>query len=155
MVTSQTPEPALPLYFDDFAIGQKFVTGTRTITEVEIKDFATQFDPQSFHLDHEAANASLFRGLAASGWHTAALTMRLMVDSGMRVANGLIGVGGEITWPRPTRPGDELHVEIEVIAVTPSRSKPTGVVTLRNRTLNQNDEPVQVTVMKLYVPRNI
>jgi acyl dehydratase len=149
-----TYEPPKPLHLEDFEVGQQFVTNTHTVTEDEIMRFAREFDPQPFHLDHDVANASLFRGLAASGWHTAALTMRLLVESGMRVAGGLVGVGGEIDWPVPTRPGDELRVETEVVAVKPSRSKPTcGIVTLRNRTLNQRNEPVQVATMKLFVPR--
>lgn len=142
------------LYLEDFAVGQRFVTGTHTITEDEIIRFATQFDPQPFHLEHAAAEASLFRGLAASGWHTASLTMRLLVESGFRPAAGLVGVGGEIDWPKPTRAGDELRVETEVLAVRPSRSKPTsGIVTVRNRTLDQRNDAVQVGTMKLYVPR--
>jgi acyl dehydratase len=119
-----------------------------------VKAFAAQFDPQPFHLDEEAARRSLFGGLAASGWHTAALTMRLMVQSPMNVAGGLIGLGGEVSWPQATRPGDVLHVECEVLAVVPSRSKPDrGIVTLRNETRNQRNEIVQLAVVKLLVPR--
>lgn len=149
-----TYEPPKPLYLEDFEVGRQFVTNTHTVTEDEIMRFAREFDPQPFHLDRAAADASLFRGLAASGWHTAALTMRLLVESGMRVAGGLVGVGGEIAWPMPTRPGDQLRVESEVLEVRASRSKPDcGIVTVRNRTLNQRDEPVQVATMKLFVPR--
>lgn len=149
-----TYEPPKPLYLEDFEVGRQFVTNTHTVTEDEIMRFAREFDPQPFHLDHAAADASLFGGLAASGWHTAALTMRLLVESGMRVAGGLIGVGGEIDWPMPTRPGDQLRVETEVLAARPSRSKPDcGIVTVRNRTLNQRNELVQVATVKIFVPR--
>src|ERR1700680_451207 len=89
-----------------------------------IKEFAAEFDPQPFHLDDAAAKPSIFKGLAASGWHTAAVAMRLLVAGGLPFANGLLGLGGEIAWPRPTRPGDILHVESEIVEITPSRSKP-------------------------------
>jgi len=92
--------------------------------EDRIKAFAAEFDPQPFHLEETAARASIFGGLAASGWHTAAVVMRLMVTSGLPIATGIIGLGGEISWPKPTRPGDRLHVESEVLEVLPSRSKP-------------------------------
>ena len=120
-----------------------------------IKSFAAQFDPQPFHLDEAAAKDTLFRGLAASGWHTAALTMRLLVDGGAPIAGGIIGAGtDEMRWPRPVRPGDELRVESEVMEVRPSRSRPhEGLVKLRTTTLNQNDEPVQILVANLLVPR--
>jgi acyl dehydratase len=92
--------------------------------------------------------------LAASGWHTAALTMKLMVESGAPFSGGIIGAGGEITWPRPTRPGDVLTVFSEVIEVTPSRSRPDrGMVTLRSETRNERDEVLQVLTAKLVVPR--
>ncbi len=118
-----------------------------------IKAFATQFDPQPFHLDEGAAGASFFGGLAASGWHTAALTMRLLVESGFRPAGGIIGSrADELKWPRPVRPGDELRVEAEVLEVRRSSSRPgQGFVKCRTTTLNQNDEPVQVLVMNLLV----
>ena len=99
------------LYLDDLRIGQRFISGSLTVEEAEIKAFAARFDPQPFHLDESAARASLFRGLAASGWHTAALSMRLLVDGGAQIAGGVIGVSGELAWPRPTRPGDVLTVE--------------------------------------------
>jgi acyl dehydratase len=134
----------MALYLEDLAAGQRFTSGTHTMTVEAIKAFARQFDPQPFHLDEAAAAESFFHGLAASGWHTAAVTMRLLVESGMPLAGGLIGAGGELTWPRPVRPGDVLTVESEVLAVTPSKSKPErGLVTVRSRTLNQNDEVVQ------------
>lgn len=143
-----------PLHLDDFQVGQRFTSGSHALDEAQIKEFAGRFDPQPFHLDGEAAKASLFGGLAASGWHTAALTMRLLVEGGLPVAGGIIGAGGEIAWPRPTRPGDVLRVESEVVAVTPSRSRPDrGMVTLRSETRNQRDEVVQVLTSKLVVPR--
>ncbi|MEO7129407.1 MAG: MaoC family dehydratase, partial [Rhodoferax sp.] len=122
--------------------------------EAQIKAFAAQFDPQPFHLDDEAAKATMFSGLAASGWHTAAITMRLLVTGGLPIAGGIIGAGGELSWPRPTRPSDILHVVSEIVSVTPSRSKPErGMVTVRSETRNQRDEVVQVEVTKIVVPR--
>jgi acyl dehydratase len=142
------------LYLDDIAVGQRFVSGSLTVDEAQIKAFAAQFDPQPFHLDAVAAKASLFGGLAASGWHTAALTMRLLVGGGVPLAEGLVGMGGEISWPRPTRPGDTLTVESEVLEVRPSRSHPDrGVITIRSETRNQHGEAVQVATMKLTAPR--
>lgn len=144
------------LFLDDFEVGQRFVSDSHLIDEAQIKAFAAQFDPQPFHLDDEAAKATLFRGLAASGWHTAAITMRLMVQGGMPVEGGLIGAGGDISWPKPTRPGDVLHVESEVVEVTPSRSKPQqGMMTVRNETLNQHGDVVQVLLVKMVVPRRV
>jgi acyl dehydratase len=116
-----------------------------------IKTFAAEFDPQPFHLDETAAEASLFRGLAASGWHTAAVAMRLLVTGGLPFAFGIVGLGGEIGWPRPTRPGDTLHVESEVVRIAPSRSKPDqGVVTVRSTMFNQKREPVFVFTGKIF-----
>ena len=120
--------------------------------ETKIKDFAAEFDPQPFHLDETAAQASIFKGLAASGWHTAAIAMRLLVTGGLPLANGIIGLGGEITWPRPTRPGDSLHVDSEILDITPSRSKPNqAVVSVRSTMVNQKDESVYVLNAKLLV----
>jgi acyl dehydratase len=139
------------LYFDEMQVGQKFTSSTYEMTEAQIKQFAAEYDPQPFHLDEAAANDSVFQGLAASGWHTAAVTMRLIVtDGGLPFASGAIGLGGEIQWPRPTRPGDILHVESEIVELIPSRSKPNqGIVRVRNTTLNQNAEPVQVFTAKI------
>jgi acyl dehydratase len=143
----------MPLYLEDFAVGQKHVTAGLRLDADAIKAFARQFDPQPFHLDEEGARGSLFDGLAASGWHTAALTMRLLVDSEMKPAGGIIGTRAEeLRWPRPVRPGDELHVETEVLEVRSSRSRPgDGYVKCRSTTLNQRGEPVQVLVMNLLV----
>ena len=143
------------LTLEDFHVGQRFTSGTQAISAAEIKAFASQYDPQPFHLDEDAAKASLFGGLAASGWHTAAVTMRLLVTSGLPIANGVIGAGGEVNWPRPTRAGDVLHVVSEVVAIAPSRSKPDrGIVTVRSETLNQREEIVQVLIAKLVVFRS-
>jgi acyl dehydratase len=142
------------LYLDDLAVGRKFVTGSTTLTLEGCKAFAAQFDPQPFHLDDAAARRSVFGRLAASGWYTASLSMRLLVEGEMAIAGGLIGLGGEMTWPRPTYPGDTLRVESEILAVRVSESKPDrGVVTVRNQTLNQHGEPVQIAVVKMMVPR--
>ena len=119
-----------------------------------MKAFAAEFDPQPFHLDETAGEASLLGGLAASGWHTAAAAMRLLVGSGLTFAHGMIGLGGEITWPRPTRAGDVLRVESEILEISPSRSKPNqGVITLRSTMLNQGDEPVYLFTAKILVFR--
>ncbi len=143
-----------PLYLDDFHVGQRFTSATHAIDAAQIKAFAREFDPQPFHLDEEAAKASMFGGLVASGWHTAAITMRLQVEHGLPIAGGIIGIGGEMSWPRPTRPGDVLRVESEVKEVTPSRSRPDrGVVRMRSETRNQRDEVVQILDAKLFVPR--
>ena len=142
------------LFLEDLRPGQTFVTGTHTVTEGEIFDFARDFDPQPFHLDDTAARATLFKGLAGSGWHTAALTMRLMVDSGPPLAGGILGVGGEISWSAPMRPGDTLQVHSEVLEVTPSRSRPErGMATIRNETRNQRGDVVQTFVARVIVPR--
>jgi acyl dehydratase len=138
------------LYLDDMRVGQKFGSGTYRMTEEAIKAFAAEFDPQPFHLDEAAAKASVFRGLAASGWHTAAVAMRLIVTGDMHLAAGTVGLGGDIEWPRPTRPGDVLHVESEVVEILPSRSKPNqGIVRVRNTTINQNGEAVQIFTAKI------
>lgn len=142
------------LYLEDLSVGQVFRSGSITLDSDAIKSFASQFDPQPFHMDEDAARDTMFGGLAASGWHTAALTMRLIVDSGVHIAGGLIGLGAEVTWPRPTRPGDELRVRSEILEVTPSRSKPDrGVFTMRHETLNQHDQIVQVTIVKVLAMR--
>jgi acyl dehydratase len=142
------------LYFDDLHVGDTFQTATHTLDAEQIKGFARQYDPQPFHLDEAAARESFFGGLAASGWHTAAITMQLLVTSGPALANGIVGAGGEIEWKAPTRPGDVLRVKSEVIALTPSRSRPDrGMAVLRSDTLNQRDEVVQTFTAKLVVGR--
>ena len=141
-------------YFEDFAAGQKFASGRLTVTAAEIKEFAARYDPQPFHLDEAAAENSPFAGLAASGWHTAALTMRLIVGSEFRPAGGVLGFGGELIWTRPVRPGDELHVESEILETRLSQSRPgQGIVKVRVTTLNQHDAVVQTFTPSLLVPR--
>ena len=142
-------------YLEDFAVGQTFGSRRLRVEKERIKTFAAEFDPQPFHLDEEAARRSMFRGLAASGWHTAAMTMRLLVESELKPAGGIIGAGfDEFRWPRPVRPGDELHLESEVLEVRPSKSRPEqGLIKVRTTTKNQKGEPVQVSVGNLVVPR--
>ena len=146
---------ARELYLDDLAAGQVYRSGETTVSEAEIVRFAGEFDPQPFHLDAEAARATFFGGLAASGWHTAALTMRLLVDSKLRIAGGIIGAGmDEVRWPKPLRPGDTIRLESEVLEVRPSRSRPSqGLAKVRTTTLNQHGEAVQVLVANLLVVR--
>lgn len=142
-------------YLEDFAVGQTF-SSSRIVVDIEqITRFAADFDPQPFHLDETAAQQTLFRGLAASGWHTAALTMRLLVDGDLRPAGGIVGTGlDELRWPRPVRPGDELRLESEVMDVRPSKSRPNqGLIQVRTTTLNQHGEPVQIQVARLLVLR--
>jgi len=153
---AELAEPAERFYLDDLQVGQRFTSGTRAVDAAQIKAYAREFDPQPFHLDEEAAKATMFGGLAASGWHTMAITMRLLVESGLPLAGGIIGAGGEINWPKPTRPGDVLHVVSEVEEVTPSRSRPDrGMVRVRSETRNQRGEVVQVLIAKLVVPKRV
>lgn len=142
-------------YLEDFAAGQVFRSGTLAVTEEAIIAYAREFDPQPFHLDDAAARGTMFGGLAASGWHTASMTMKLLVGSEFRPAGGIIGGGmEELRWPRPVRPGDVLRVEVEVLEVRPSRSRPQqGMLRARCTTLNQDGEAVQVIVPNLVVPR--
>jgi acyl dehydratase len=140
------------LYLEDLQVGQRFTSGTFLMDPDRMKAFAAEYDPQPFHLNEAAGEASVFKGLAATGWYTAAATMRLLVESGLRLANGLIGLGGELSWPQPTRPGDLLRVEAEVLEIRPSRTKPQqAIVTMRNTTLNQKDEPVQIFTCRILV----
>lgn len=146
----QAREIPRSLYLEDLYVGLRFASGVYRVDGDRIKAFATEFDPQPFHLDEAAGQTSIFGGLAASGWHTAAITMRLMVTGGLPLAAGIIGVGGEIAWPRPTRVGDVLRVESEIVEIVPSRSKPNqAVVKVRSTTLNQDGEPVQVFMGKI------
>lgn len=133
------------LYFEDLTPGRRFVSGTRTLDAAAMKAFARDYDPQPFHLDEAAAQATFFGGLAASGWYTGAVTMRLIVDSDFRPAGGVIGAGiDEFRWPKPVRPGDTLQVHSEVLETRPSKSRPDiGIVRVRHTTVNQRGEPVQ------------
>src|SRR5215467_1299147 len=142
------------LYLEDLHVGQRFISDTYQIAQEQVTSFAAEFDPQPFHLDRAAAQASVFGGLAASGWHTAAVTMRLLVNGVLPLGNGIIGLAGELTWPNPTRPGDTLHVESEIVEITPSRSKPNqAVVRVRSTTLNQQGAQVYIFTGKVLVFR--
>lgn len=142
-------------YFEDFSIGQRFTSAAHTVDAEEIKEFARAWDPQPFHVDEAAASRTIFGGLAASGWHTAAITMRLLVRGEVRPINGILGLGVEdLRWPAAVRPGDTLRVVSEVVEVRPSASRPDyGVVKIRNTTVNQEDAPVQVFTAILLVAR--
>ena len=144
-------------YLEDVAVGQTFSSGRLRIDAEQITTFAAAFDPQPFHLDEAAARDTFFRGLAASGWHTAAVTMRLLVESDLKPAGGIVGTGfDEFRWPRPVRPGDELRVESEVLEVRPSKSRPDqGLIKVRTTTLNQHGEAVLVLIGNLVVRRRV
>ncbi len=145
-----------PLFLEDLYLVQHFSSGSQEVTAEAIKTFAKAFDPQPFHTDEAAAENTFFAGLAASGWHVAALTMKLLVGERAFIANGIVGAGGEISWPRPTRPGDILSVDSEVTEIAPSRSRPDrGIVTLRSETRNQRGEIAQVLTSKLVVMRRV
>jgi acyl dehydratase len=146
---------AVERYWDDFTAGQKFSSHTASVTAEDIKKFASQFDPQPFHTDEKAAATSFFGGLVASGWHTAALTMRLLVQSELRVVGGLIGAGlEEVRWPRPVRPGDTLHLVLEVLEVRLLKSRPqNGLVRVQVQTFNQDNQVVQTMTVNLFVPK--
>jgi acyl dehydratase len=140
-------------YFEDFAVGQRFETGTYTLEAETLFEFARQYDPQPFHLDAEAAARSVFGGLAASGWHTAALTMKLLVESDLGIAGGIIGrVIETLEWPRPVRAGDTLVVRSEMLEVSSSQTRPGGKVRMRSETLNQDGGVVQAMTALLLVP---
>lgn len=137
------------VYLDDLRPGDEFRSTGHHLDADQIVSFARQFDPQPFHLDEEAAKNTFFNGLAASGWHTASITMKLLVES-LPFACGVIGAGGEVSWPRATRPGDTLRTVSKVLDITPSSSKPDrGIVTVESLTLNQNGETCQRMVAKL------
>ncbi len=150
------PNAAPRLWFEDLHVGQCFVTEAHALDAAQIVAFAQVFDPQPFHLDDAQAQETLFGGLAASGWHTAAITMRLLVSSGPNFAGGIIGSGGKLTWSQPVRADDVLRVVVEILELTPSRSRPErGTVVIRVETRNQRDEIVQVFTPKLVVPRRL
>src|SRR5262249_42596483 len=134
------------LFLEDLAIGQTFGSGCLRVDAEGIKRFAVEFDPQPFHLNEQAAVGTIFRGLAASGWHTAALTTRLLAQSEFKPAGGVVGAGlEELRWPRSVRPGDELGVETEVVEIGPSKSRPEqGIVKVKVTTRNQGGEAVQI-----------
>jgi acyl dehydratase len=140
------------LYLEDLPVGRRFVTDTYVVNVDAMTDFARQFDPQPFHLSEAAAKATFFGGLAGSGWYTAAVTMRLMVDSGPRLAGGVIGAGCEVSWPKPTRAGDILQVEGEVLSVRTSQSRPgRGILSMGSETRNQHGQIVQTMTANLFI----
>ena len=142
-------------YLEDFTVGQRYTTGRHIVDEQQIKAFAVEFDPQPFHIDEAAARLGIFRGLAASGWHTAAIAMRLLVHGDLRPAGGIVGLGlEEMQWPQPVRPGDELQVQTEILQVRPSLSKPNqGLIKVRNTVANQHYETVLLQTVNLLVLR--
>ena len=141
------------LFLEDLVVGAEYRSAEHALSTQEILDFANQFDPQPFHLDEQAAQNSLFQGLAASGWHTAAITMNLLVQS-LPLGSGIIGAGCTMDWPRPTRPGDTLHVISKIVEILPSRSKSDrGIVTAECRTLNQHGDVCLNMVPRLVVMR--
>lgn len=140
------------LYFEDLTIGMKFKSPSHPLDEIQVKNFAKQFDPQEFHLNNEAAKSSFFGELVASGWHTASITMKLLVTTEPTLAGGLIGLGGELTWPRPTMPTDVLHVESEIIEIKRLKSRTDrGLITLQSETKNQRGDVVQKMKAKVLV----
>lgn len=137
---------------DDLYVGLRFTSDSQRLDATDIKKFASRFDPQPFHLDEAAAGASIFAGLAASGWQTAAITMRLLVEGGLPIEGGLIGTGAQLSWPRPVRPGDVLTVESEIVKITPSRSRPNrGMVEVRSETRNEKGDLVLTLTSTLMV----
>jgi acyl dehydratase len=142
-------------YLEDLHIGDRFESDICQVTVEGIVEFARDFDPQPFHLDAKAAEESVFKGLAASGWHTAAMTMKLFVTGGLKLAGGSVGLGvDELQWPRPVRPGDMLRLQSEILDVRPSRSKPDrGIIRIRNVTTNQRGEVVQTFLASVLVRR--
>ena len=151
---SGAPGPlSVPLYLEDLVAGQRFESAKHTLNEARIRSFAEEFDPQPFHLSAETAGGTFFDGLAASGWHTAAITMRLIVSS-LPIAGGIIGAGAEIKWPRPIRSGDTVNVETLIVGVKPSMSHPhRGIVKVQATTINQKHEAVQILQLAIIVPR--
>ena len=142
------------MYLDDFRVGDVIKGGSLHVDVAMIKEFAAKYDPQPFHLDEEAAAASFFKGLAASGWHTAALTMRLIVESGVPVSGGVIGAGGTINWPKALRPGETIRLESEILEVRPSKSRPDrGMVKVRFTTFDSTGDVVQVLIADLVALR--
>lgn len=142
-------------YLDDFALGERFVSPGFTLTEAAIIDFASQYDPQAFHLDVNAAAESLYGGLIASGFQTLSLSFRLFIQSGLLAACSMGSPGiDELRWLAPVRPGDTLHTEVEVVEVTPSRSKPDrGILKLKYLAVNQHGDTVLSYLVNHFVKR--
>jgi acyl dehydratase len=141
-------------YYDDLKRGDRFKSEPLTVTEKELIEFAHRFDPQMFHLSRRRAERSIFKGLIASGWHTAAMSMRLFVQT-LNFAEGAIGLGvDELRWPNAVRPGDVLMVETQIVKMRRSKSRPGhGIIRLRNVTTNQRGEVVQTMLASAMVPR--
>jgi acyl dehydratase len=143
--------PTQKLYLDDLQVGLRFASAPHRLDADQIKRFAAEFDPQPFHLSEEGAEGTLFDSLAASGWHTAALTMRMLVES-VPLADGLVGAELQLSWPKPTRPGMTLQVFSEIVEIKPSRSRPNmAIVTMRNETRDQEGDALQVFTVKMPV----
>jgi acyl dehydratase len=148
-----TPDSTSGLYLEDLAVEQEFLSGEYPLDAEQIIAFASEYDPQPFHTDPAAAKNTFFQGHAASGWHTMAITMRLLVQS-IPLAHGIIGINGTVSWPRPTRPGDVLHVKSRIVEIIPSRSKPgRAIVQIHSLTLNQADEVLLDFTAKVLVFR--
>ncbi len=141
-------------WFDDLKLGMRFESGEVTVSREDIKRFASEFDPQPFHLDEEAAENTVFKGLAASGWHTAAIAMNLAIQARPFGSHPLMGAGvDELRWMKPVRPGDTLRLEGEVVELIPSRSKPQGVARIKWTAYNQHGEAVYTFNPIAIVPR--
>jgi acyl dehydratase len=142
-------------YLEDLAVGERFVTRLAEVAEADLLSFARRFDPQPMHIDEQAARAGPLAGLSASGWHTTAIVMGLLVDSDVMDGGPWLGLGvDELRWPAPVRPGDSIHAEIEVVSITPSRSKPThGIVRVHVAALNQRGDVVLSMFPNLWVAR--
>jgi acyl dehydratase len=140
-------------WFDDLAIGMKFKTGEAQITAPDIKRFAAEFDPQPMHLDEDTAAVTLFKGLAASGWHTAGTGMRLLVEARPFGTHPIVGLGGELRWMAPVRPGDVVRMEGEITSLTPSKTKPHGTVVMKWTMYNQHGQAVYEVTPVTIVPR--
>ena len=140
------------LYLEDIKVGDRFVSREYEMKLEEIKQFAQAYDPQEFHLDEDKAeDHPIFQGIAASGWHTAAVTMRLWTEC-FPIAKGLIGAESSLRWPRPTRPGDRLHVEVEIDSITPSKSRnDRALISYVTQALNQHGDVLFISTTKIIV----
>ncbi|PYI90645.1 MAG: dehydratase [Verrucomicrobia bacterium] len=145
------------LYLEDLHVGDRFGSDTIEVTEESIIAFAREFDPQPFHLETKAAEQSIFKVLSASGWHTAAMSMKLFITGELKLAGGSVGLGvDELRWPQPVKPGDVLRLETEILNVRASRSKPDrGIIRIRNVTTNQRVEIVQTFTAFVMVQRRL
>ena len=149
------PEAQKFIYLEDISVGQKFTAGSMTVTEESIIAFARQFDPQDFHTDPVKAKDTVFGGLVASGWHTASMSMRMILDATPKMKGGMIGRQVEkIGWPMPVRAGDVLSIEVEIMELRPSATNPSrGTIRTKNTTFNQKHEIVQEMEAIIFIPR--